>query len=165
MVRLPYAYPKSGRIEWLTPPEIVKGLSSFDLDPCAPVTRPWPTADVHFTVDDDGLSQSWSGRVWLNPPYGTETWKWMDRLAEHGNGIALIFARTETEGFHRTVWERATGILFFRGRLHFHEPCGRRANGNAGGPSVLIAYGQENARAIETAGFPGRFIWLQDSTP
>lgn len=40
--------------EWLTPPEIVSALGPFDLDPCSPVERPWPTAAQHFTVRDEG---------------------------------------------------------------------------------------------------------------
>jgi hypothetical protein len=35
--------------EWLTPPGILKALGQFDLDPCAPVNRPWDTAA--FVVD------------------------------------------------------------------------------------------------------------------
>jgi len=56
--------------EWLTPPEILRALGSFDLDPCSPINRPWPTARVHYTITDDGLSRPWMGRVWFNPPYG-----------------------------------------------------------------------------------------------
>ena len=41
--------------EWLTPPEILRALGPFDLDPCAPADRPWPTAALHYTVRDNGL--------------------------------------------------------------------------------------------------------------
>ena len=41
--------------EWLTPPSILKALGHFDLDPCASKNRPWNTAGVHYTIDDDGL--------------------------------------------------------------------------------------------------------------
>lgn len=47
--------------EWLTPPHIMTALGKFDLDPCAPINRPWATADKHYTVEDDGLSQVWGG--------------------------------------------------------------------------------------------------------
>ncbi len=40
--------------EWLTPPEIVRSLGTFDLDPCSPINRPGPTAKRHLTIDDDG---------------------------------------------------------------------------------------------------------------
>lgn len=100
--------------EWLTPPELLKVLGPFDLDPCAPANRPWPIAVNHYTVQDDGLTQPWEGRVWLNPPYGRETFKWLARLADHGSGLALIFARTETQGFHEQVWGKADALFLQR---------------------------------------------------
>lgn len=137
-----------GKDEWLTPPAVLKTLGSFDLDPCAPIVRPWDTAVNHYTLDDDGLSKEWAGRVWLNPPYGRETGKWLGRLAQHGNGIALIFARTETALFFEQVWRKADGILFFEGRLVFHHVTGEAANNNGGAPSCLVAYGRANADVL-----------------
>lgn len=89
---------------WLTPPAIIQALGEFDLDPCACLHQPWPTAKGHYTIEDNGLLKAWAGRVWLNPPYGPETGRWLGRLAEHGNGIALVFARTETQMFFEHVW-------------------------------------------------------------
>jgi hypothetical protein len=146
--------------EWLTPPEIVKALGPFDLDPCSPINRPWPTANNHFTIEDDGLSKSWAGSVWLNPPYGPHTLKWMEKLAKHGDGIALIFARTETEIFFQAVWGKATAILFIYGRLHFYDVEGKRASNNSGAPSVLIAYGHESAKRLKNSGIQGFYVDL-----
>ena len=111
--------------EWLTPPEIIDALGgaySFDLDPCSPVNRPWPTARVHYTIVDNGLTRPWNGRLWFNPPYGGPpiVGPWMRRIAQHNHGTALIFARTETELFFETVWRRATALLFIEGRLYFY---------------------------------------------
>ena len=117
--------------EWLTPPYILEALGGFDLDPCAPEFRPWDMAKVHYCKEQDGLSQKWFGRVWCNPPYGRQTFDWLKRLAEHKNGIALIFARTETKGFHSEVWRKAHSVFFFLGRLKFHYPDG--AQGDAAG--------------------------------
>lgn len=150
--------------EWLTPPHVLAALGLFDLDPCAPIEPPWPTAARRFTVLDDGLKQPWSGRVWLNPPYGRETGTWLARLAEHGNGVALIFARTETEMFHEHVWEKADAVLFLRGRLHFHHVCGKRADHNGGAPSCLVAYGANNARALERCVLPGHAVRLRPAS-
>ena len=146
--------------EWLTPPEIIQVLGPFDLDPCAPITRPWNTATRHYTVKDDGLASPWRGRVWCNPPYGRETVAWLRRLADHGDGVALIFARTETSAFFSEVWTRATALLFIEGRLHFYTVDGERAKANSGAPSVLVAYGGENALAIKQSGIKGKFISL-----
>lgn len=143
--------------EWLTPPGIVHALGEFyagrhfDLDPCAPDPRPWDTAVRHFTRADDGLAQPWAGRVWMNPPYGQQTPRWLARLAAHGDGIALVFARTETAMFFASVWGKADAVFFFRGRLRFHRPDGSRAKLNAGGPSCLLAYGANNVAAVSTA--------------
>ena len=90
---------------WLTPPRIIESLGKFDLDPCSPLDRPWDTAKKHYTIEDDGLMQPWKGRVWMNPPYGPPMPKWLEKLANHpGGGVALTFARTETNAFHEFVW-------------------------------------------------------------
>lgn len=146
--------------EWLTPPEILHALGDFDLDPCSPENRPWPTAAKHFTKSDDGLSKPWRGRVWLNPPYGPHAAKFLKKLADHGNGIALVFARTETAMFFDSVWPFASAVMFLKGRIHFHKPCGTRA-GSSGAPSCLIAYGENNAIAIERSGIEGKLILLE----
>ena len=148
--------------EWLTPLPIVRSLGSFDLDPCAPVKRPWPTAAHHLTPGDDGLFQRWFGRVWLNPPYSNVS-LWLERLADHGNGIALIFARTETRWFFRQVWQRASAVFFFKGRIAFYHVSGS-VGGAAGSPSCLVAYGNINVRRIRRSGLAGQLIVLR-STP
>lgn len=141
---------KSG--EWLTPPEILAALGPFDLDPCAPVVRPWDTAARHYTVEDDGLQREWFGRVWCNPPFGREAVKWLRRMRDHGNGVALIPARTETAMFYETVWGYADGVLFVRGRPHFHYVDGSRAPFNSGAPICLVAYGEANLDALLGSG-------------
>lgn len=147
-----------GKDEWLTPPEIIKELGPFDLDPCAPIDRPWPTANQHYTLNDMGLLQPWFGKVWCNPPYGAEAVHWLNRLVDHGNGIALIFARTETKMFWDCVWTKATALLFIKDRLHFYHVDGTRADANSGAPSVLIAYGNENANRLHQSKIRGAFI-------
>jgi hypothetical protein len=141
-----------GTDEWLTPPDIIKALGRFDLDPCAPIARPWDTAARHYTTNDNGLAQPWVGRVWCNPPFGREAVKWLRRMAEHGNGVALIPARTETAMFYETVWGIAQAVLFIKGRPHFHFVDGRRAPFNSGAPICLIAYGRGNASALYKSG-------------
>lgn len=132
---------------WITPKWLIDRLGPFDLDPCAAIPQPWPCAFRSFTIEDNGLLQDWPKRdlVWMNPPYGKEAAAWLDRLAMHGNGIALVFARTETAMFFKSVWPAATSLLFLKGRLTFHYPDGEgsKAGHNSGGPSVLIAYGKE----------------------
>jgi hypothetical protein len=146
---------------WLTPPHIVKALGDFDVDPCAaPSPRPWSTARKHIELPEDGLAAEWVGRVWLNPPYSFEAWVWLERLAAHGVGTALVFARTETKGFVEQVWQKADALLFLHGRLHFHRADGTRAKANAGAPSVLVAYGSRDAEALRLSELPGTYLDL-----
>ena len=83
---------KNTTVEWLTPPELVKKIGTFDLDPCTPINSPFKHATVNFSILDDGLSKEWFGRVYLNPPYGKGMELWIEKLKNHGNGICLIFA-------------------------------------------------------------------------
>ncbi len=136
--------------EWLTPPEILAPLGLFDLDPCAPSVRPWPTAFLHYS--DSGLDRPWRGRVWLNPPFGREAIKWLRCLCAHGDGVALIPARTETAMFYECVWGQADAVLFLKGRPHFHYVNGERAPFNSGAPICLLAYGQKNALILSKSG-------------
>lgn len=157
----------AGSTTWLTPQPILDALGgwqSFDLDPCAaPLPRPWFTAwQMHAEADGDGLAIDWHGRVFLNPPYTAgEIEAWLRKLADHGTGTGLIFARTETEPFRRQVWERAHGLLFLHGRLFFHHPDGTRAKHNSGAPSVLCAYGQDDLDRLAASDLDGVLVPLR----
>lgn len=155
--RHPYkSRPVAGSHVWLTPPEIKDPLGQFDLDPCAaPSPRPWPTAARHIELPECGLTAPWHGRVWLNPPFGRHTEAWLKRMAEHGNGIALVFARTDTGMFQRWVWPFADSVMFLAKRPHFYLPDGTRAKGNSGGPICLIAYGRNNTNSLRESGLDG----------
>lgn len=149
---------------WLTPLSMITALGPFDLDPCAaPDPRPWPTAKLHWTHADNALNRAWLGRVWLNPPYGerAQIGKWLHRMAEHRNGIALLFARTDTALFHQIVWPIATAVLFVRGRIYFCRPDGSTPSGDGAGaraPSVLIAYSNADADRLERTDIEGKFL-------
>jgi hypothetical protein len=98
--------------------------------------------------------------VWCNPPYGTQTESWLNRMAMHNNGIALIFARTETRMFFKYVWPFAKSILFIKGRLFFCDVEGNSAKANSGAPSVLIAYGSEADQRLIRSKISGKYIKL-----
>lgn len=151
----------TGTDVWLTPPHILKELGGFDLDPCSPIDRHWDTAKKHYTIIDDGLKQEWSGRVWCNPPYGRQAHRWIKRCADHGDALLFIFARTETRMFFDHIWEKADGLLFLKGRVRFYTDQGIEKNQNAGAPSVLVAYGDQNAEILRDCNLEGKFIDLR----
>jgi hypothetical protein len=163
---------------WLTPKWILAPLGKFDTDPCIPRGLPHHlrAAFQCYSIVEDGLKRSWAGRVWLNPPFGNQWQEWLNKLADHGNGIALIAARTETEAFFRLVWKEAHAVLFIKGRPHFHAgvpmeikrkkkptihlKVGEKAPFNSGAPICLVAYGRSNAETLRTCGL-GHFVFLK----
>lgn len=99
--------------EWYTPKEIIDALGKFDLDPCAPVKPLWKTAETMYNKNHDGLTKDWVGRVWLNPPYSRPLIeRFITRLAEHGNGIALLFNRCDSKMFQDVIFEKATRMYW-----------------------------------------------------
>ena len=151
--------------EWLTPPSIIKSLGHFDLDPCAPIIRPWDMAGKHYTIEDDGLFLPWEGRIWLNPPYGKTMDMSLNKMALHGDGIALTFARTDTNAFHNYVFRHASSIFFLKGRLTFYQVDGTPGDFNGGAPSCLIAYGKNNVDAIDHARLKGKHLFIKRIIP
>lgn len=155
---------RSKSVTWLTPPAWIEALGPFDTDPCCPEDMPWKTARWMYTKRQDGMAQPWRGRVWLNPPFGQHWPQWVTKLIDHGNGIALLAARTETRAFYGLVWESADAVCFVRGRPHFHHADGKRASANSGAPMALAAYGAENVAALRRANL-GVTLLLNESTP
>lgn len=125
---------------WLTPRWILDALGEFGLDPCCPPEMPWRTAKRMIHWPEDGLAVPWEGRVWLNPPYGRNIEKWLDKMVEHWNGVALIFARTDTKWFQEYVFGCASALFFLNKRVRFCCPDGS-LGGSPAASSVLVAYG------------------------
>ena len=76
------------------------------------------------------------------------------RMAAHGNGVMLIFARTETATWQKDIFPFAEATLLLAGRVHFYLPSGERGKSGTA-PSALLAYGQTNVDALRNAGIAG----------
>lgn len=145
--------------EWYTPPYIIEALGEFDLDPCA--AHGWITAKSHLYKEDDGLSKEWYGRVWLNPPYSRKlVCAFIEKIARHGNGIALIFNRMDIALWHEIIFPTANSMLILKGRLKFYSSDGSQGD-SAGCGSVLVAWGKENSLALQNSGLSGKYINLR----
>jgi len=144
-------------VDWYTPAWVFEELGlQFDLDPCHPSTRiPWIPAAETYSLPADGLALPWSGKVWLNPPYGKHTPDWLRKMHEHRNGVALVFARTDCAWYHDFI-AKADCILFLKGRIKFVDGLGVTGGGGAGSGSMLAAWGRENAYALARMSFKGR---------
>lgn len=146
--------------EWITPKWIIDDLGPFDLDPCSPVNPPYKIASKNYNIFDNGLNKKWNNRIWCNPPYGNEAKRWLNKLSNHGNGLALIFARTETKMFFDYIWNKADAIFFIKGRLSFLNIDGKVALNSSGAPSCIVAYGENNIKSLEKTKIPGILIFL-----
>lgn len=149
--------------EWYTPKWIIEKLGSFGLDPCSPSERPFDTAAVHITKEQDGLKYDWgNSRVWLTPPYSHDLLRaFVEKLAVHNNGIALLINRTDNLLFQDIIFPKATSVLFMRQRVKFLRP-----DGTTGSPffgSCLVAFGRYNDEVLKNCGIEGKYVVLNPS--
>lgn len=142
--------------EWYTPAWIFDAIGlTFALDPCnASQDNPanhW--CDRRLT--DCGLGEPWHGSVWLNPPFGGRNGirPWLEKLATHGNGIALVPNRTGSDWWQDYA-EWADGLLFVRGKIRFLKPDGSEGP-SPGYGNVLMAFGRRMAGALHASRIGG----------
>ena len=133
--------PVGATVEWYTPKSFFDTLGlTFDLDPASPNPPvPWVPASRFFWMNGDTLP--WEGRVWLNPPYGKVGVGFIERMIDHGHGLMLLPARTETRIFQKAA-QAAARVVFLRDRLHFVRPNGVASRSSFA--SVLLEYPSRN---------------------
>ena len=127
--------------EWGTPQTLFDELDRefhFTLDPCS--THENAKCRKHYTQEDDGLSQDWTGEVvFCNPPYGREIPKWVEKAAtSQATTVMLIPARTDTRYFHDWIYGKAE-IRFLRGRVRFEREPGVPGDA-APFPSMIVVF-------------------------
>lgn len=144
---------------WITPREITRALGVFDLDPCAASGQPWKHALRNLTERQDGLSKTWTGRVWMNPPYSRNCIEpFVEKFVEHGNGIALVFPRTDTKWF-QALTRSADAMLLKAGRIAFCRLDGAPGKKFLG--SLFVAMGKNNVEALEKSGITGKLLYAR----
>jgi len=133
--------------EWATPQHLFNKLDevhNFTLDPCS--THENHKCEKYFTIEDDGLNQSWEGHiVFMNPPYGRGIKNWIKKayeesLKDNTKIVCLIPARTDTTYWHDYIFPYATEILFVRGRIKFGD-----GTSPAPFPSAIVMFGGEGS--------------------
>ena len=82
-------------------------------------------------------------------------------MVEHNNGIALLYNRCDSKMFQDIIFQKATAMKFLRHRIRFYRPDGTRG-GSPGCGSILIAFGQDNARILKDCSIEGKFVWLDN---
>lgn len=147
--------------EWYTPKEFIEKLGPFDIDPCAPMNPPYDIAPISYNKEQDGLAHDWNPDdiVWLNPPYSSKLlYAFVEKLAEHGNGIALLINRTDNRLFRDIIFPRAKSMVFLDKRIKF-----MRSDGSSGYPyfgSVLVAFGEIADIRLKNCDIAGKYVVL-----
>jgi hypothetical protein len=117
------------KMDWQTPDAVYQKLHAefnFDFDPCPP--------NPQF----NGLAIEWGASNFVNPPYGRELPKWIEKgFKEHQKGKTVVFlipSRTDTKWWHRYCM-KASEIRFIEGRLKF-----KGALNSAPFPSAVVVF-------------------------
>ena len=139
------AYHSSKKMTWRTPESVLLPVrkvleGEILLDPAASADPNHWIAKRNITESENGLTQSWSDKAFVNPPYGRVLPKWAKKIAaEAANGyeiLALVPARTDTRWF-RVFWDTANGICFYHRRIVFVG-----ASSGAPFPSAVVYWGK-----------------------
>lgn len=134
---------QSNRHNWGTPQKLYDSLNEefdFTLDACADESN--YKHKNYYTKEDDALSLPWCGRVYMNPPHGTEIKYWIKKAYEESQTnaevvVCLIPARTDTRYWHEYVLKGE--IRYLKGRVRF-EVNREPANSNAPFPSAIVVF-------------------------
>jgi ParB family chromosome partitioning protein len=144
-------------------------MGGIDLDPATcPAAQAMIQAGAYYTVDDSGLLHSWTGRVWLNPPFSMPLIaRFVGKLVEHyqagdvTQAVLLVDAATDTRWFHVAL-DAAAAICFHRGRVRFLTPAGRAGSPTRG--QALFYFGPHPKRFARYFRRFGKVILLQRLT-
>lgn len=142
----------SGNNEWYTPPKFIElarqVMGGIDLDPAtSEVANRVVQAPKIFTADDDGRTQQWSGRVWMNPPYAqplmgdfAEAVSAKYESGEIDQACILVNNGTETQWFQRMLGA-ADAVCFPKTRIKFIDPDGNPSGAPLQGQAILYMGG------------------------
>ena len=133
--------------EWYTPKYIFDSLGcEFDQDVAAPEMRIHCHVPAKEFITETSLEKEWFGFVWMNPPFGKRNTigEWLDKIYEHGDGIALTPDRTSAGWWQRAA-KQADAMLLVSGKIKFIKPDGSVGK-QPGTGTTLFAYG---VKAVE----------------
>ena len=154
----------SGENEWYTPPEYIESarrvLGDIDLDPASnDIAQQTVKATTYYTKQDDGLAKSWSGRVWMNPPYAKDLiGKFVSKLVKEfqdGNvtdAIVLVNNATDSQWFQELA-AVSTFVCFPKGRVKFLSRDGSKGAPLQGQAILYLGSSEGFASAFRDFGF------------
>lgn len=138
--------------EWYTPKYIFDALGcKFDMDVCAPVSLEYVKTPTNTFLTNRSLEREWKGFVWLNPPFGGRNGiiPWLDKIYQHGAGIALTPDRTSCPWWQNIV-TKADVHMQVRDKIKFINEYGESGKQPSNG-TTLFAFGAEAVSALLNA--------------
>lgn len=149
----PHVSFNSGNNEWYTPSEIIEAarlaMGSIDLDPASSeIAQETVKAKVYYTAETNGLDKTWTGNIWMNPPYASDliglfVRKLSDEYGNYKQAVVLVNNATETEWFNELI-SIASAVCFPKGRVKFYMPDGKTGAPLQGQAVVYIGEGWED---------------------
>ena len=137
--------------EYFTPKWLFDKLNvMFDLD-VASTYHPLVTVPSYnrFTIEDDGLTKDWHGRVWMNPPFSKVT-PWIEKWLDHGNGLCLIPSLSSNGKWVNKLWDSQAVCALLPSNMRFQCPNGDIAS--IRWRTAVWAIGDRNISALKQSG-------------
>jgi len=149
-------------VEWYTPAWIFERMAAtFDLDVASPGMAAVPWIPARACITGESLTQMWHGFVWMNPPWGREIGRWVEKWAAHPEGVALVPVRTDTK-WGQAALLAADVTCFIAGRVTFLRPDGNEGDAPPVGV-MLLGRGVRGVAAVENfARLTGLPCWVRE---
>lgn len=173
--------------DWGTPDEVmnvVYQMGKVELDPCANL-RSGVKANKKIALPQDGLAVSWwkelptkevfrawdvppqpivEGLVFVNPPYGRQVKKWMEKCVHEAKQgceiISLVAARVDTKWFQENIFDTADAVCFWKGRIKFVDLHTGEQGDPAFFPSAIAYWGPNVAKFQQVFSEQGKVVLL-----
>jgi site-specific DNA-methyltransferase (adenine-specific) len=162
---------KTGWPHWTTPQwfiELVRSVRPIALDPCANQYTRW--GRVNIIAEMDGFSRHWAaycggedpGLVFVNPPYGREIERWVEKMATQAKVgceiLGLLPARVDAGWCHDHVFRTADAYLLWRGRIQFENGPPEGENKGSSVMNLVAYWGPNVDRFAKVFGHRGELV-------
>ena len=168
--KAPRAGDHDGNDEWYTPAGVVGAaravMGRIDLDPASTSeANETVKAKTIYTVEDDGLTKPWRGRVFLNPPFSAQLKRaFCDRLRESvASGdvkqAVLVTPIDISPQWGDVIRTGASAVALAVGSTPFYGPRGER--GGPGFGHMVSYYGPHVGRFASVFGKEEWSVWVR----
>jgi hypothetical protein len=146
----------SKSVEWYTPAKYLGAvrevLGDIDLDPASSTeANRTVAARAFYDLEVDGLSQEWTGRVFMNPPYGNQCAGFIAKLLDEYKAgrveaaILLLNAYSTDTKWFQPLWDYR--LCFTDHRIDFYSPVYENGSNTITG-SVFVYVGYDEDRFV-----------------